>query len=131
MCNCTFAPIFLSIVRLCILSSVFLSDFAPHLLPLFPYFNDDFEQNTIDKRWGAKSLKEKRGCNIAQLAKDRGKSAIKPNKYLINIIYQSFSFTTPILLTFFFNQYYLPIFLIYYSYLVKLFFLRKKLKHQL
>ena len=25
------------------------------------------------KGWGAKSLKEKRGCNIAQLAKDRGK----------------------------------------------------------
>jgi len=33
----------------------FLSDFAPHLLFLFPSFNDDFEQNTI----GAKSLKKR------------------------------------------------------------------------
>jgi len=57
----------------------FLSDFAPHLLSVFPSFKDDFEQNTIGKRWDAKSLKKKRGgCKIAQLAKDRGKSAIKP-----------------------------------------------------
>jgi len=55
-----------------------LSDFAPHLLPISPSFNDDFEQNTIDIRWGAKPLKKKRGCKIAQLAKDRGESAIKP-----------------------------------------------------
>jgi len=50
-----------------------LSDFALHLLPIFPSFNDDFEQNTIDKRWGAKLLKKKRGCKIAQLANNRGK----------------------------------------------------------
>jgi len=49
-----------------------LSDFAPHLLPIFPSLNGDFEQNTIGKRWGAKSLKNKEGCKIAQLAKDRG-----------------------------------------------------------
>jgi len=55
-----------------------LSDFAPYLLPLSPSFNDDFEQNTIDKRWGAKSLIKKEGCKITQLAKDRGKSTIKP-----------------------------------------------------
>jgi len=64
---CDFAP-----------SILFLSDFAPYLLPHFPSFNDDFEQNTIDKRWGAKSLKKKEGCKIAQLTKDREKSAIKP-----------------------------------------------------
>jgi len=29
------------------------------------------------KRWGAKSLQKKEGCKIAQLAKDKGKSAIK------------------------------------------------------
>jgi len=39
----------------------FLSDFAPHRLPVFPSFKDDFEQNTIGKRWGAKSLKKKEG----------------------------------------------------------------------
>ena len=57
--NCTFAPyLFVYCVILHPLF-YFLSDFAPHLLSLFPSFNDDFEQNTIDKRWGAKSHKKK------------------------------------------------------------------------
>jgi len=59
---CDFAP-----------SLLFFSDFAPYLLPIFPSLNDDLEQNTIGKRWGARSLKKKKGCKIAQLAKDRGK----------------------------------------------------------
>ena len=62
-----------------------MSNFAPYLLPLFPSFNDDFEQNTIGKRWGAKSLRKKRGgggCKVAQLAKDRGKSAFKPKSII-------------------------------------------------
>jgi len=59
-------PLFFFFERFCTQS------FAP-----FPSFNDDFEQNKIDKRWGAKSLK-KRGGAKSQLAKDRGESAIKP-----------------------------------------------------
>jgi len=40
---------------------LFFERFCTHLLPVFPSFKDDFEQNTIGKRWGAKSLKKKRG----------------------------------------------------------------------
>jgi len=56
-------PIFLPIVRFCTpSSSFFFSDFVPHLYPPFPSFNDDFEQNTIGKRWGAKSLRNRGGA---------------------------------------------------------------------
>ena len=38
------------------------------------------------KKIGCKIAKKKRGCKITQLAKDRGKSAIKPNKKLMELI---------------------------------------------
>jgi len=52
---------------------LFLSDFAPHRLPPFSSFNDDFDKTKLTKDGGVKSLKKKRGCKIAQLAKDMGK----------------------------------------------------------
>jgi len=59
--NCIFAPyLFVNCVILHPLF-IFLSDFAPPSFAHFPSFNDDFEQNTTDKRWGAKSLKKKEG----------------------------------------------------------------------
>jgi len=61
-------PIFLLVVRFCT-PFFFLSDFAPYLLPLSPSFNDDFEQNTIGKRWGAKSLIKKEGVQNRTISK--------------------------------------------------------------
>jgi len=68
--NCTFAAyLFASCVVLHPLF-FFLSDFAPHLVPPFSSFNDDFEQNTIAKMGCKITQKKKRGCKIAQLVKD-------------------------------------------------------------
>jgi len=49
-----------------------LNDFAPYLLPLSPSFNDDFEQNTIGKRWGAKSHIKKEGVQNRTISKRYG-----------------------------------------------------------
>jgi len=67
--NCTFRPYLLLIVRFCT-PSFFLSDFAPHLLPIV-----FCSKSSLKEGKGAKdgvqnrSKKKKRGCKIAQLAK--------------------------------------------------------------
>ena len=116
-----FYPYLLLIVRFCT-PSFFLSDFAPHLLPIVFCSKSTLKEGKGSKRWGgckitqkkeegvqnpkigkkiggksaikhkkvhltrkgakrqgAKSLKKNKGCKIAQITKDRGKGAIKPN----------------------------------------------------
>jgi len=84
--NCTFAPYLFANCAILHPLFFFLIDFAPHLLLISPSFNDDFEQNTVGKRWGAKSLKKKRGCKIARLTKDWGENAIKPKKIRVKYV---------------------------------------------
>jgi len=47
---------------------------------------DGVQNQKGGKKIGCKIAKKKRGCKITQLAKDRGKSAIKPNKKLMELI---------------------------------------------
>jgi len=51
-------PMFLPIVQFCTPFYFFERLCTPSFAP-FPSFNDDFEQNTIGKKWGAKSLKKR------------------------------------------------------------------------
>ena len=68
----------LSFANYAILRPFFLSDFAPHLLPIVFCSKSLLKEGKKTQKMECKiAQKNKRGCKIAQLAKRRGKSAIE------------------------------------------------------